>query len=277
MNVREILKNGMVQLKEYQIEDSVLKMKMLLAYELNIPYEQLVLYEEKEIKAEFVTKIESKIEELAKGKPIQYITNLQSFYGLDFYVDENVLIPQPDTEIVVEKVIKLAVDQGKKLKILDICTGSGAIAISIGKNIEADIVASDVSKSALEIARKNAFYHNVEIEFVESDMFEKITGKFDIIVSNPPYIETETIQSLSDEVKNEPILALDGGEDGLDFYRILTKEAGKYLVSDGSLVVEIGYNQSENVMKLFEKQGFCEVCVQKDFGGNDRMMIGKWR
>ena len=155
------------------------------------------------------------------------------------------------------------------------CTGSGAIAIAICKNVEVDMVATDISKKALKIAKKNATKNEVNIKFLESDMFENIKEKFDIIVSNPPYIETLTIQSLPQEVKNEPLIALDGGKDGLDFYRILASNAQKYLNENGILAVEIGYNQGELVSNLFKKCGFVEVYVKKDLSGNDRIVVGK--
>lgn len=158
--------------------------------------------------------------------------------GLNFYVDENVLIPQPDTEILVEetiKIIKKIMKKNDKIKILDLCTGSGAIAISIANYFKNktesifEVYGSDISKKALEIAKKNAKKNNVEITFLQSDMFENISktfiNQFDIIISNPPYIETKTIKELSKEVQNEPFIALNGGIDGLEFYRIIAKES----------------------------------------------------
>ena len=140
----------------------------------------------------------------------------------------------------------------------------------------AKMTAVDISEKALEIARKNAIQNNVEIEILQSDLFEKVMGKFDLIVSNPPYIETETIKALPLEVKNEPIIALDGGKDGLDFYRILVDKARSYLQKGGILAVEIGFNQKEQVMQLFEKSGFCDVYGKKDFANHDRIVVGKW-
>lgn len=229
MKIREVLKNGIKNLTENKVEESILKAKMLLAYELGMKNESLAMHLEDEIEPEIQKKFDCHLQKLIAGKPIQYVTNLQEFYGLNFYVDENVLIPQPDTEILVEEVIEICKDSKKNLKILDICTGSGAIAISLSKNLKAQIVASDISKESLEIAKENALKNQTKVEFVESDMFENIGGKFDMIVSNPPYIETETIKTLSKEVKNEPILALDGGKDGLNFYRILADKARNYL------------------------------------------------
>lgn len=269
-----MLKNGIAKLNEYDVEEADWKAKLLLLYELEISKEQLAMQQDNEMNSQKIKKFDKHMEELIQGKPLQYITNSQGFYGLDFYVDENVLIPQPDTEILVEEIVNISKN---KKKILDICTGSGAIAIAIAKNTDSEIQASDISWEALEIAKKNAINHDVKIEWIQSDLFENIEGKFDVIVSNPPYIETKTISTLSPEVKNEPFLALDGGEDGLEFYRVLTQEAKRYLVSGGILAVEIGYNQKEKVMQLFEKAGFCEIYAKKDWGKQDRIVVGKWR
>ena len=267
---------GIAELNKQKIEEASLKAQMLIEYELGVSHEKFVMNCEDEMSKESAERFFCRIDMLIKGKPIQYIVNNQNFYGYDFYVDENVLIPQPDTEILVEEVIEIGKKIDKKAKILDICTGSGAIAVSIRKNLECTMYAADISQSALEIARKNTVINNTEVSFIHSDMIENISGEFDMIVSNPPYIETETIKDLSDEVKNEPILALDGGKDGLDFYRILVEQAGNYLKKNGILAVEIGYNQKKEVMELFEKSGFCDVYSKKDFGNQDRIVVGKW-
>ena len=235
------------------------------------------------------------IEELKKGKPLQYITNVQSFYGENFFVNENVLIPQPDTEVLVEKAIEIInknVDatlsnfdeecknneatignfESSKLKILDLCTGSGAIAISIKKNTtNTEIYASDISENALEVATKNAkkiLKDENKIKFIQSDMFKNINEKFDMVVSNPPYIRTDEIKYLARDVQNEPTLALDGGKDGLDFYRIIRENIDKYLNFNGYLLMEIGYDQMDEVLELFENS----YCI-KDYAGNDRVVI----
>lgn len=277
MKIRELLKNGTIKLTEKKIEDAISKVRILLIYELQIQNQCLAVHLDEEASAEVAEKFEKHLEELISGKPIQYITNSQGFFGLDFYVDENVLIPQPDTEILVEEVIEICKYREDVPRILDICTGSGAIAVALAKQMKAEMVASDISPKALEIAKKNAEKHRAKIEFLESDMFEKINQKFDIIVSNPPYIETKTIENLSPEVKNEPKIALDGGEDGLKFYRILAEEAKDYLEKNGILAVEIGYNQRENVIGIFQNAGFCEIYAKQDLAGNDRIVVGKWR
>lgn len=278
MNIEEILKKEINNLKQNNIENSTLKAKILLANILNVKKEYLLIHSEEEIKQEDKIKYENCIKELIKGKPLQYITNKQEFMGLDFYVDENVLIPQPDTEILVEKAIEIA-ETTQKNKILDMCTGSGCIAISLAKKINnAQITAVDISNSALNVANKNAINNNVEnkIKFINSNMFNNIEEKFDIIVSNPPYIETETINKLGIEVQNEPHLALDGGIDGLKFYKIIANNAFKYLNENGYLLLEIGYNQQNSVTQLLQDIGkYKNIETVKDLGGNYRVVIAR--
>lgn len=277
MKVKELLKNGTKRLKQFGIEESIEKARRLFGHVAQMTSQNLSLRLEEEISQECERQFWQGIEQLAQGVPIQYLTNQQCFYGLDFYVDRHVLIPQPDTEILVEEVIGLAQESQKKLKILDLCTGSGAIAISVAKHTNAEIKAADISENALKIARKNARRNAADVTFFQSDMFEKVNEKFDLIVSNPPYIETKTLENLPQEVKNEPKLALDGGEDGLAFYKILGKEAPKHLTKEGILALEIGFNQREKVEKLLKDSGFCEVYSKKDWGRNDRIVVGKWR
>ena len=278
MNIEEILKKEINNLKQNNIENSTLKAKILLANILNVKKEYLLIHSEEQVKQEDKIKYENCIKELIKGKPLQYITNKQEFMGLDFYVDENVLIPQPDTEILVEKAIEIA-ETTQKNKILDMCTGSGCIAISLAKKINnAQIIAVDISNNALNVANKNAINNNVEnkIKFINSDMFNNIEEKFDIIVSNPPYIETETINKLEIEVQNEPHLALDGGIDGLKFYKIIANNAFKYLNENGYLLLEIGYNQQNSVTQLLQDIGkYKNIETVKDLGGNYRVVIAR--
>ena len=278
MNIEEILKKEINNLKQNNIENSTLKAKILLANILNVKKEYLLIHSEEEIKQEDKIKYENCIKELIKGKPLQYITNKQEFMGLNFYVDENVLIPQPDTEILVEKAIEIA-ETTQKNKILDMCTGSGCIAISLAKKINnTQIIAVDISNNALNVANKNAINNNVEnkIKFINSDMFNNIEEKFDIIVSNPPYIETETINKLEIEVQNEPHLALDGGIDGLKFYKTIANNAFKYLNENGYLLLEIGYNQQNSVTQLLQDIGkYKDIETVKDLGGNYRIVIAR--
>ena len=280
MKIKELIIYGKNLLEKNDIEDSFIISKILAEFILEMDKTKIIINEEKEITEEQKTRYYLALIEIVQGMPVQYITNKQEFMKLKFYVDDNVLIPQPDTEILVEEVINIAKESKECLNILDMCTGSGCIGVSIAKNLEnANVVMSDISTKALEIAKKN-YAQNISnrkvAKFVESNMFEKIEGKFDIIVSNPPYIETKEIENLSEEVKKEPHIALDGGKDGLDFYRILISEAYKYLNDNGYLCMEIGYNQKEAVVRLIEQSGkYKESYCKKDLAGNDRIIIAR--
>ena len=195
---------------------------------------------------------------------------------LKFYVDENVLIPQPDTEIVVEKIINDF--ENSEVRILDLCTGSGAIAISLAKYMKnSKIIATDISNKAIQIAKLNAEKNLVhkKINFILSDMFKNIENDmFDIIVSNPPYIKTEVINSLEKCVQNEPIIALDGGSDGLKFYKIIAENSYNFLNNNGKLYLEIGFDQKEEVINLLKKTcKYNKITCVKDLAGNDRLII----
>lgn len=278
LNIQEIQKYCIDKLKENNIEDYNLKTKLLICKVIEKPKEYLIINDIEELAEEKILEIKNNIDKIIEGYPIQYITENQEFMGLDFFVNENVLIPQPDTEILVEEVIEIARNI-EKPKILDLCTGSGAIAVSLKKYIEqAELIASDISLKALEVAKINAKNNDTEIEFIESDLFEKIDEKFDIIVSNPPYIKTKIIKKLSLEVQKEPHIALDGGQDGLDFYRKIIDNAYKYLQENGYLALEIGYDQKEEVIELIENSNqYKDVYSKKDLAGNDRIIVCKRR
>lgn len=208
--------------------------------------------------------------------PVAYIFGRTNFYGYDLKINESVLIPRLDTEVLVEKVIEDIKSRKSRVSVLDIGTGSGAIIITIQKETNAECFAVDVSRPALDLAAENARANKAEVEFVKSDLFEKIQDlKVDFIVSNPPYIETEVVKTLEPEVvSNEPNLALDGGEDGLEFYRRIIVDAKHHLNDDGMLYFEIGYNQGDSVSDLM-KEDFENIEVIKDYGGNDRVVRGK--
>lgn len=219
------------------------------------------------------------IEERLSNRPIAYIVENREFMGLDFYVKEGVLIPRPDTEVLVEEVIELGKDKGP-INILDIGTGSGAITVSLAKYlVNAKITSVDISNIALEIGKKNAQSNDVDdrITFIKSDLFTNIDKdmKFDIIVSNPPYIKREVIETLDKQVKDfEPYNALEGGIDGLDFYRAITTQGKNYLNKGGILAYEVGHDQSEDVSKLMEKDGYTNIYTRKDLQQIDRVVIG---
>ena len=274
MKIEEVLKKGKEKLIENKIEDANIISRVLLQYVLKLDRNQLIINQFNEIKEEQITQYIEFIDKIIEGMPLQYITKKQEFYGLDFYVDENVLIPQPDTEILVEEVLKIAKNGDK---ILDICTGSGCIGISIASNIEnVEVIMTDISENALKVAEKNAKNNQVleKVQLIQSDMFEKVDSKFDIIVSNPPYIETKVIKNLDKQVQKEPMIALDGGKDGLIFYRKIISEAPKYLKEKGCLCLEIGYDQKEKVVELIKNIGiFKDIKEIKDLSGNDRVII----
>lgn len=274
MQIQEILSSTIKQLNSNNVEEPNNKAKRLLAFVLNVPKEFLIINDNKELNKKQGVKYKKCIERLIKGEPIQYIIGKQEFMGIDLIVTNDVLIPQPDTEILVEETIKVA-KQYDKPKILDLCTGSGAIAIAIKKYIpEAEIVASDLSSKALRIANNND--RTKKIRFILSDLFENINEKFDIIVSNPPYIKTEEIKTLSKEVQNEPLMALDGGQDGLYFYEKIIKQANSYLNQNSYLCLEIGENQKNEIIKKIQYNGkYTNIQTYKDLGGNDRVITCK--
>lgn len=276
MTIKELLEFGIKELNNYDIKDSRLKAKILLAFYLDVKKEFLISHDDMEVDENVKYNFINGIEKLKKNFPIQYITNYQEFMKLKFYVDENVLIPRDDTEILVQEVLDKS---NSKDKILDLCTGSGAIGVSIKKyKSDAKVYASDISLNALNVAKKNAEINNVDIIFLNSNLFENIKEyNFDIIVSNPPYISKKEMAELELQVKKEPEIALYGGIDGLDFYKKIISEAKKYLKINGFLMVEIGYNQKENVEKIFHDNGYSNVVSKKDLYGNDRIVIGCYR
>lgn len=216
----------------------------------------------------------------ASRVPLQQILGSQEFMGLDFFVNEHVLIPRQDTETLVELVLEEQKEKNKKL--LDLCTGSGCIAISLAvKGGYESVTATDLSEEALQLAEKNAREHQKTIRFFQGDLFlalpQSEAKTFDIITSNPPYIPTAVIATLEPEVReHEPMMALDGTEDGLKFYRQIAKEAGAWLKPGGSIYLEIGYDQGEAVSGLLADAGFTNVRVVKDLPGKDRVVCGSW-
>ncbi len=275
MTIKEILSRGMVILKGNNIDSPKLKARLLLQYILKKPRQYLIVYDNKEVEKRQQWEYFVNIDKLTKGVPLQHITHHQEFMKMDFYVDENVLIPRPDTEILVEEAIKIARKMNKP-KILDLCTGSGAIAIAIAKNVsEAEVYGVDISAKALEVAKRNSKELDAKVKFIKSNLFEEVQKKkFDIIVSNPPYIKKNDLKCLSPEVKNEPELALDGGIDGLDFYRKITSKAIEYLKFGSYLCFEIGFDQKDEVVDIINSQEhYTNTYFKKDLGGNDRVVV----
>ena len=278
MTINEYIVLETKRLKLNNIDDSTIIIKQILSYTLNKDQQYFVINGDEELQFEEEKNAKEAIDKIISGIPIQYITNKQEFMTEEYYVDENVLIPQPDTEILVEEVLKICANNNCNAKILDLCTGSGAIAVSLKKRIiKSTMFASDVSIKALNIARKNANINGTEINFIESDLFDKIQEKdFDIIVSNPPYIKKEVLKTLSKQVQNEPTLALDGGESGLEFYEKIANEAYIYIKNNGFLCLEIGYDQAKEVEEILIKNKYYkDMRVIKDLSNNDRCIISK--
>lgn len=273
-SLKGLLADGAKMLTQAGIDEAELDARYILEYITGLNSAQYFIHSEDIIEKNKAEEFFRLIERRSKRIPLSYVIGTRDFFGLTFKVDENVLIPEQETELLVEEVIKYS--EGKS--VLDMCTGSGCIAISIalfGK--PSKVAASDISEKALEVARENAKSLKAgEISFIQGDMFENVTDKFDIIVSNPPYIETGEIDELMPEVRDYiPRLALDGDIDGLKFYRIISKEAVKKLNKNGRIFYEIGYNQSRAVASILLENGFTDVKIMKDYSGLDRIVMAK--
>ena len=273
-SLKGLLADGAKMLTQAGIDEAELDARYILEYITGLNSAQYFIHSEDIIEKNKAEEFFRLIERRSKRIPLSYVIGTRDFFGLTFKVNENVLIPEQETEILVEEVIKYS--EGKA--VLDMCTGSGCIAISIalfGK--PSKVAASDISEKALEVARENAKSLKAgEISFIQGDMFENVTDKFDIIVSNPPYIETGEIDELMPEVRDYiPRLALDGDIDGLKFYRIISKEAVKKLNKNGRIFYEIGYNQSRAVASILLENGFTDVKIMKDYSGLDRIVMAK--
>ena len=279
MTIREAINKGAIELKIKSIDSPKLKARLLMQFILNETRQYLVVYDKKQITQQQEENYFKAINKLTKGIPIQHITHSQEFMKLNFYVDNNVLIPRQDTEILVEEVIKIAKKINAK-KILDLCTGSGAIAVSLAKMLEnSQITATNISREALKIAQLNSRKNTVEnqIIFVLSNLFEDLgKEKYDIIVANPPYIKRKIIKTLDKQVQKEPIIALDGGIDGLDFYQKIIHQSYEFLKYKGYLCLEIGYDQKDEVIELINNEKkYINTYSKKDLYDNDRIVITK--
>lgn len=267
-----LLADAVAQLEEAGIADAAVDAAYLMEYVLHVNRMDYFLDKEKEVAEEDAKRYREQIQVRASHVPLQHITGEQEFMGYSFFVNSHVLIPRQDTEILVEEVAKLA--DGKQ--VLDVCTGSGCILLSLEQLCSLEkAVGVDLSPDALAVAMENGKRLSSKAVWVQSDLFSKVEGKFDIIVSNPPYIESEVIKELDEEVRvHEPMMALDGGADGLVFYRKIIDAAPDYLNPQGYLCFEIGYNQGEAVKDLMEHAGFLECQVKKDLAGLNRVVMG---
>lgn len=280
MKYRDLYNQGIEKLSSEKITDAKIDARLLLEYACKTDRNTLFLNGDMEVSEEQVQIYFELIEKRGKHIPLQHLTGEQDFMGLTFKVNENVLIPRQDTECLVEIVLKHLHDG---MKILDMCTGSGCILISLLHYSNDCVgVGVDLSEAALKVAAhntavlgSNGITDAMDITFLQSNLFEKVDGKFDIIVSNPPYIKTEVIKTLMPEVRNfEPMMALDGTEDGLYFYRRIIADAKKHLTRGGQLFFEIGYDQGEEVSDLMRENGYVDVEVAKDLAGLDRVVYG---
>lgn len=299
MTYRSLIKEAIDVLNKNEIEDSDFDAKEILMSLVDIDMTEFLndedtdleeLYDRRTI-SNIITNFDELVGARAQHYPLQYILGETYFCGLKFLIDKSVLIPRADTEVLVEKVLFDNPDKNKY--VLDMCTGSGCIAISLANLGDYKFVlGSDISDDAIEIASKNAEEilndkydddeMNQQIYFMKSDLFldfdkiEKKLGikKFDIITANPPYIKSKDIKKLQKEVKDyEPLLALDGGDDGLKYYKLLASSAIEYLNDNGKIYLEIGYDQEKEVKEIFEKEGYKYIETVKDLGGNDRVVV----
>lgn len=280
-SIEKVLSEGKNKLKGEGINTWALDAEVLLSHILSFSRIQLLTHSKDLILKEQEEQYKELIYKRIQGVPTQYLTHEQEFMSLPFYVNDSVLIPRQDTEILVETALDF-IDKEKQTQILDICTGSGCVGISIAYYARnSKVVAVDISGAALKVAERNAKVNNVEdrISFINSNLFEKIPesllGKFDMITSNPPYIPRSEIKKLMKEVRDyEPSIALDGGEDGLDFYHLIIKSGKEYLKSKGIMLFEIGYDQGKMVSDILKSYGFIDIEIKKDLAGLDRVVFG---
>ena len=274
MTFREAFAYGEEKLNTVGIIDAKNDAWLLLTFVCKIDRTFYYSHMDEDMPEEQFAEYDNVLAKRAEHIPLQYITGEQDFMGLPFHVNEAVLIPRQDTETLVEEALK-RIRPG--MKVLDMCTGSGCILISILKNIvDVEGFGYDISKQAINVAKENAKLNGVIATFEKSDLFDNVTDIFDVIVSNPPYIETAVIETLMPEVREyEPMQALDGMEDGLFFYQKIVEKAGEFLVDGGWLLFEIGYNQGEAVKAIMLERGFSQVEVKKDYAGLDRVVLGQ--
>lgn len=274
MTIAEAVSQIRNRLAETDIDTPYLDAQLIVGKGTGMTRVQVLTYPDKILSETEICKINEMCAKRIKRMPMQYILGVCEFMGLEFKVNEHTLIPRGDTEILAEEALKLINDKGYNT-VLDIGTGSGAIAVSIAKLTNTKVTAVDISQKALEVAKENAERNGVSIKFIESDLFNKVTDKYDLIVSNPPYIEKNIIKTLAPDVRDyEPLSALDGGMDGLEFYRKIIDRCSEFLNKNGSLIFEIGYNQGNDVCNLLGKNMFEQVSIKKDLAGLDRVVIG---
>ncbi|HCH97995.1 MAG TPA: peptide chain release factor N(5)-glutamine methyltransferase [Lachnospiraceae bacterium] len=274
MNYTEAFLMGMQKLKEAEIGEAQLDARLLLEEVCGTDHNTLLCHGDREVSEAEEEQYRKALEQRAVHVPLQHLLGYQDFMGLRFQVNEYVLIPRQDTEILVEEAMRYLHDG---MRILDLCTGSGCILLSLlHYSNDCEGTGVDISKEALQVAALNAELLGIKADFLKSDLYEKVTGKFDLLVSNPPYIERKVIPTLMEEVREyDPYIALDGGEDGLDFYRRIIGGAQDYLKRGGQILMEIGSGQAQAVSELLREAGFKEIDVCRDFAGLDRVVSGR--
>lgn len=276
MKILELFKNSIQLLENSNIDTAKLDVKILLCHTLNIDSNDLITHLDNEIDQAPLEEFNKKLERRKNREPIANIINKKFFWDYEFYVNSNVLTPRNDSETLIEAVLKNYKNRDEKIKILDICTGSGCLALTLLKLYKnATAIATDISEKALDVAAKNAKLLDITaIDFKKTNLIDEITGTFDLIVSNPPYIPTNEIAELEPEVnKHNPLIALNGGNDGLFFYRKIAKSISKHLKPNTKIFLEIGKGQKNDVKKIFLENGFKMCDSYRDLGGIDRIVV----
>ena len=276
MNIENILNNAVRILNKSKIKNSILASEILLSQVINRDRKYIFLNSKENLKQKYSKNFNNLIARRRKGEPIAYLINKKEFWKQSFYVDQNVLIPRPDTELIIEQVLKLFL-KNYKLQILDIGTGSGCILLSLLKEMPNCYgIGIDISKKSINISKYNAKMLQLtnKVKFYQSDVDNFKIGKYDLIVSNPPYIEALNLKYLENDVVNfEPKLALNGGVDGLSEIRKVIKKSSELIKKNGKFILEIGFDQKNKVINLLKKEGFYINCTQKDLAKNDRCII----
>lgn len=276
MVIREALEYGSKNLENNLYTNPLNESRQILSFLLEKDISFLYIYPDFQLNKEVEEKFVKIINKRRENYPLEYILNSADFYKRDFYVDERCLIPRWDTENLIEAVKEKSKNISNP-KILEIGPGSGAISITLALELKnAFITGADISKDALKVCNINLNKYQIDdVEFIYSNLFENIKDKYDIIISNPPYIKSEEMNSLQEEVKKEPVLALDGGVDGLDFYKTISEESRDYLKKDGFLIFEIGHDQYDKVKEILINNKYIDINYKKDIQGFKRVIFGK--
>ncbi len=275
MDINSLLRYSVEKLQNIAYTNPFVESRYILKELLNVDDSYLIVNGSRELEESIVEEFKSIIKRRVEGEPLQYILGKTYFYGNEFFVSRDVLIPRSDTEISVETIIS-TLSENNLNSMVEIGVGSGAVIISVGKAIDIYIEGVDISDSALELTKRNMEKHSVNYRVYKSNLFENVEGTFDLIYSNPPYIPRNELDKLQLEVREfEPILALDGGEDGLNFYREIVKKAEEHLNPNGYLIFEIGFDQGERVKKLLEENNYTEIEIIVDLENRDRVVKGK--